>query len=310
MTDDLESHLAAALRSTAEERTVEDRWDRIAERSHEKPLARGRFGRSLPVLVAAAVIVIGLVVAAVVVTTRSSRVAGVTDVLVTSNPTVGREPSTAVSSVVPIDLATSGWVPGNGGDGALLAGRLTIDAGGCVRVGTTVAIWPRGFTARLDDQKLELLDPAGRVTARGGDELALGGGSSAGPATGPCSSVIGEVFQVQSDVRIVGVPIDLPTSDWRAGDLAMEALLTGPLMLGGNGCVTVGGTTVLWPSGWTARTSVSGVEILDSAGEVFAESNQVIEAGGGMVPLPADQVTSCSPGSGTFSIQGEITVVG
>lgn len=338
MSDDLETRLAAALRAAAEQHAVEDRWDRIAEHpSRREPPARRTLRRSLPVLVAAAVIVIGLAVAAVVVTTRGSRVAGVTDEVATTAATTApattsvttpattpattgnmtdatsssaATPSGSASGSTSIDLPTSDW-SGGGGDAAALGGTLRLDADGCVRVDDVDVVWPRGFSARTVGGELELLDADGAVVARGGDQIFTGGGFVPHRGDSGCSrDVAGESFMVQSEVQVVGVPVELPTSAWHPGDFSMEALLGGAVQLDTNGCVTVGGSPVVWPAGWTARTSGPGVEILDGAGRVVARSYQVIQFGGGFVPVPADQVTRCSPAKGALYVQSGITVVG
>lgn len=64
---------------------------------------------------------------------------------------------------------------------ALLEGELAADedVGFVVEAGdfSTPVIWPNGFVAR-DAERRELLDGSGRVVAREGDQVALGGGES------------------------------------------------------------------------------------------------------------------------------------
>jgi hypothetical protein len=64
---------------------------------------------------------------------------------------------------------------------ALVEGELVADdeVGFVVEAGdfSTTVIWPHGFVAR-DAERRELLDGSGRVIAREGDHVALGGGDS------------------------------------------------------------------------------------------------------------------------------------
>lgn len=39
-------------------------------------------------------------------------------------------------------------------------------------------MWPRGFSARIREGRIELIDPSGTVVARGGDELPELGGAT------------------------------------------------------------------------------------------------------------------------------------
>ena len=63
---------------------------------------------------------------------------------------------------------------------ALLVGRLVI-ASGCLRVdhgasSTFVPVWPYGFSMRIQNDMIEVLDEKGMLRARVGDTLRLGGG--------------------------------------------------------------------------------------------------------------------------------------
>ena len=60
---------------------------------------------------------------------------------------------------------------------ALLEGELVADDEVGFVVEGTVVVWPHGFVAR-DAERRELLDGSGRVMAREGDHVALGGGQS------------------------------------------------------------------------------------------------------------------------------------
>ena len=63
---------------------------------------------------------------------------------------------------------------------ALGEGVLTLQDG-CLRLGededSSVILWPRGFAPRADGADIEVLDAEGRVVARTGTRLAIGGGA-------------------------------------------------------------------------------------------------------------------------------------
>lgn len=106
-----------------------------------------------------------------------------------------------------VDLPTSDWEPGDGGDGAGIGGVLSIDDRGCVYLdagGTkTWTVWPKGYTAVVSQGSLHLLDAEVNEVAEEGDELFLGGGftSDFTPLTGAgCLPEDGEVAIVQSNV--------------------------------------------------------------------------------------------------------------
>lgn len=113
----------------------------------------------------------------------------------------GKDPGDAV------DLPTSEWTPGNGGDSAGIPGVLSLDSEGCVYLdneGQQIwAVWPKGFTARDPEGRLELMDPSGDVVAVEGDELFLGGGYTKdyAPLTGTdCIPDGVEMALVQSNI--------------------------------------------------------------------------------------------------------------
>ena len=119
----------------------------------------------------------------------------------------------------PFALPTSGWRPG---DPALTAevigvlnGSSAVD-GGCVWLGPPNGprqpiIWPAGFTARLEPT-VEVYDQDGKVVARGGETIDVGGGLV--PAKGlRCMFGHDEAFSVMSAVNVVpGSPNPTPSS--------------------------------------------------------------------------------------------------
>lgn len=71
-------------------------------------------------------------------------------------------------------------VPQLSGMEALLTGTLEVDEDGCVRAWTTEnsvsLVWPQGYTVRGESASFEVLDAGGRVVARSGTPIAMGGG--------------------------------------------------------------------------------------------------------------------------------------
>ncbi|GAB6983633.1 hypothetical protein [Nocardioides pyridinolyticus] len=107
-----------------------------------------------------------------------------------------------------VRLPVSGWA-GDAGDGAALEGVLALDEDRCVYLdtdrGDVVPVWPAGYHATLDHNRLRLFDGDDDEVARDGDRVRVGGGSiPAGTfSSEPCVPDTGEVFAVQSDVTVL-----------------------------------------------------------------------------------------------------------
>ncbi|CAI9405535.1 hypothetical protein [Nocardioides sp. T2.26MG-1] len=112
-----------------------------------------------------------------------------------------------------VRLPVSGWTPGGGGDGAQIQGVLRLDDDHCVYLeagqdgadpGQIWPVWPAGFKAVRDGERLTLLDGAGRTVAHDGDRVSMGGGyGPVGTFAGqPCLPESGEVAIVQSEVTV------------------------------------------------------------------------------------------------------------
>ena len=104
-----------------------------------------------------------------------------------------------------VALPTSSWAPGQPGRLAQLEGVVEGGADtGCVWIRAASKkvriVWPRGYAARFNP--LEILDGSGRVVARGGDRVRLGGGF-APPKDSHCTLGDGEAFWVQSEVKVL-----------------------------------------------------------------------------------------------------------
>ena len=100
-------------------------------------------------------------------------------------------------------------------DDALVTGELVLGDDGCLRLdasdGTQVElVWPADYEATVQrvgpSDQLKVYDPDRDIVARSGDTIELGGGFGRRrrrtPAS-PCAPGSGEVFLVQSELRVV-----------------------------------------------------------------------------------------------------------
>lgn len=73
--------------------------------------------------------------------------------------------------------------PNTSGMEGLLRGSLVIDQHGCVQAKTqtnvlVTPVWPLGYSVRGDATSFEILDHEGRIVARSGAILSIGGGGA------------------------------------------------------------------------------------------------------------------------------------
>lgn len=94
------------------------------------------------------------------------------------HPPTASGPSAAA---VPPRIVTSDFA-GPSGMEALLVATLTADVNGCVQAqagqSEVTLVWPRGYTVRGDSQSFEILDAIGKVVARSGVPISIGGGGA------------------------------------------------------------------------------------------------------------------------------------
>ena len=113
-----------------------------------------------------------------------------------------------------VRLPVSGWTPGAGGDSAQIQGVLRVDPQHCVYLesgqngdqpGAVWPVWPAGYHATLDHNRLSLYDDHDKVVAVDGDRVQMSGGNApvGNFATQPCLPDSGEVAVVQSGVTVV-----------------------------------------------------------------------------------------------------------
>jgi hypothetical protein len=206
---------------------------------------------------------------------------------------------------------------------AELIGELVL-VNSCLRVnsiygdGTVLPIWPPEFTLKAEDDLLQVLDGAGQVVARVGQEVYMGGGE--GPATSLADCVRGQLptdctgpywivgegvrpnLRHDSDLFTVDVITTTERSflllhkkvvldEWAEGD----ALLIGKLVLFDyQRCPRVtsdSGLTdylPLWPTDYGARVENGEIEIVDGAGQVVARVGEEVRLGGGAIPVGWD----------------------
>jgi hypothetical protein len=113
-----------------------------------------------------------------------------------------------------LQILTSDWKVGDDSGDALVTGQLVLGDDRCMRLeapdGTLVdLVWPADYEAteqivgRAD--QLKVYDTERGIVARSSDHIELGGGSApVGDYAGqPCAPASGEVFLVQSEVKVV-----------------------------------------------------------------------------------------------------------
>jgi hypothetical protein len=126
-------------------------------------------------------------------------------------------------------------------------------------------------------------------------------------------------FHYDKEQLVSGTHLPILTSDWKPGDDAMTALVSGRLALGSDGCLRLGdgdsGVTLVWPAGYEATVQRVGptdqLKVYDVDRDIVARSQQTIELGGGSVPVGDYAGRPCAPSSGdVFVVQSEVKVVG
>lgn len=117
-------------------------------------------------------------------------------------PVEGKTAGTAKDPETPPRMIVRGRDDPTAGLQGLLPGTLVVTDENCIAVksetdGGTVALnWGYGWTARVEDGKAVVYDAGGKVFAREGDKVSLGGGTSSRFADHPCAG--GSMFAVNN----------------------------------------------------------------------------------------------------------------
>ena len=213
----------------------------------------------------------------------------------------------AVASIVVLAVATLGCnqlvlrtalAPQEACDAALTGGRLVSSRESGLAIQppgqpTLAVTWPFGYKAGGFVGSLELQDETGRVLAREGDVIEVGGGLGGDGSWIACAGT----------VRLVRAESSVPLFKAEApADGCMQALITGTLVIHPDSGLVIKTRNrevpVEWPVGYTARERPDGVELLDEHGTVVAREGDQISLGGGEVG---------PDGSGFWRTCGEIT---
>jgi hypothetical protein len=122
-------------------------------------------------------------------------------------------------------------------------------------------------------------------------------------------------FHYDKEQLVSGNRLHILTSDWTPGDAAMDALATGELMLGDDGCMRLAaadGTQVelVWPADYEATVQRVGpsdqLKVYNPDRDIVARSSQTIELGGGFADVGPYAGEPCAPSSGqVFLVQSE-----
>ena len=123
-------------------------------------------------------------------------------------------------------LPSDGWKPGQGAMEAISAApfHATLTrSGACTSDRSVSYLWPAGYRVRF--HPTVLLDPAGKVVARQGQYVTVGGGfvgTASWPSAARCYEG-GNVFAIQSSVWLgrpgtipAGPSLERRTASWRA----------------------------------------------------------------------------------------------
>ena len=121
-------------------------------------------------------------------------------------------------------------------------------------------------------------------------------------------------FHYDKEQLVDGDPIKILTSDWTPGDPSDDALATGELVLGDDGCLRLDTTELVWPKGYEATVQrvgpVDQLKVYNPARDIVARSSQTIELGGGFTDVGEYAGRPCAPSSGqVFLVQSEPRIV-
>ena len=121
-------------------------------------------------------------------------------------------------------------------------------------------------------------------------------------------------FNYDKEQLVDGDRIRILTSDWTPDDAAQDALVSGELTLGDDGCLRLGTTELVWPKDYEATVQRVGrsdqVKVYNPDRDIVARSSQGLELGGGFADVGDYSGEPCAPTSGqVFLVQSEPRVV-
>jgi hypothetical protein len=127
-------------------------------------------------------------------------------------------------------------------------------------------------------------------------------------------------FHYDKEQLVRGDKLSILTSDWKPGDDAMTAQVTGQLLLGDDRCLRLeshDGSQVdlVWPDDYEAAVEQSTqgprVSVYDPDRDVVARNSDTIQLGGGYADVGDHAGEPCAPRSGqVFLVQSKVQVVG
>jgi hypothetical protein len=223
---------------------------------------------------------------------------------------------------------------------ALMIGRLVL-VDGCLRVESfhgdesLLAIWPPEFGLAAEGDEIHVLDGAGQVVARVGEEVYMGGGGGSASGLADCvreqlpAACRGPYWIVGDEVRpnlkrdsslFTLEEIEMPDRSLLLihkepvldGWIESESLTSGKLVLWDyDRCPRImsedglGNYLPLWPPDYAVKMEEGEIAIVDGSGQVVARVGEEVTLGGGPIPhswdsaeyrrLHGDLPGDCSP---------------
>ena len=125
-------------------------------------------------------------------------------------------------------------------------------------------------------------------------------------------------FMYDKEDLVDGTRLHVLTSDWKPGDGADDALLTGELTLDDDGCVRLVGSDgaevdLVWPADFEATVQRVGgtdqLKVYDTDRNIAARGGDTVELGGGMAGAEPYAGLACAPVSAeVFLVQSKVVV--
>jgi hypothetical protein len=123
-------------------------------------------------------------------------------------------------------------------------------------------------------------------------------------------------FHYDKEQLVSGARLHILTSEWKPGDDAMTATVTGQLALDDNGCLRLetkdgGSVYLVWPADYEATAQrADQLLVYDPDRDIVARSGDTIQLGGGSVDVGQYAGQQCAPSSGqVFLVQSLPKVV-